>query len=156
MAATRPTSLDFKILPATEVDCPTIATVESISNWNSGKTKPESNVSRVLFGAPGDESFRAKDLADKLQNDETMRMWKAVIRDTDSQEKIVAAAIWHFHHEPKEIKDWEDIEWPPERDSAGCNGFIRAAVSVRRKHMSEKKFGRMWPINHDSGGLFQF
>lgn len=83
-------------------------------------------------------------------------MWKAVIRDTDSQEKIVAAAIWHFHHEPKEIKDWEDIEWPPERDSAGCNGFIRAAVTVRRKHMSEKKFGRMWPINHDSGGLFQF
>jgi hypothetical protein len=143
MAASKSSSLDFKILPATVADCATVATVEAISNCNPSKTEPKNNFALVLFGPTGDSSFRAKDLANKVENDKTARIWKAVISDGNNQEKIVAISLWHYYLEPQVIEDWKDIEWPAGAHQEGCNTLLRLSVAMRKKHMSEKKFGRM-------------
>ncbi|CEJ61483.1 hypothetical protein PMG11_10016 [Penicillium brasilianum] len=143
MAASKSSSLDFKILPATEADCATVATIEAISNCNASKTEPKNNLSLVLFGPPGDSSFRAKDLASKLENDKTARIWKAVISDENAQEKIIAISLWHYYVEPKVIEDWKDIEWPAGAHQEGCNTFLRTTVAMRKKHMSGKEFGHL-------------
>lgn len=140
-------SLDFKILPATEADCATIASIEAISNCEASKTKPENNISRVIFGPSNDTSLRAKDLLDKLQNDKSMQMWKVVISDDNGEDKIIALSIWHYYLEPKVIEDWKDIEWPPTAHAEGCNAYIRSATAMRKKHMSGKIFGRRWLFN---------
>ena len=147
MADSQRRSLDYKILPATEADCVAIASIEATSNCLASKTKPENNLSRVLFGTSSDVSPRAKDLLDKLQNDKSMQMSKVVISDANGEEKIIALSIWHYYPEPKEIEDWKDIEWPPTAHGDGCNSYIRSAVAMRKKHMSGKIFGRKWLLN---------
>jgi hypothetical protein len=141
MAASRP-ELDFEVLAATESDCVAFATIEDISNSEASKTDPRNNISLVLFGPPGDTSARAKDLADKLQNDKSAHIWKAVITDSNGQEKIVAVSLWHFYLEHKVIEDWKDIEWRPTANQEGANLFLRSAVAMRKKYMSGKIFGR--------------
>jgi hypothetical protein len=142
MATSRPTSLDYKVLVATEADCASIAKIEAISNCEASKTNPKNNISLVLFGPPDDASFRTKDLANKIQNDKSAHIWKAVITDADGQEKIIAFTLWHFYLEPKVIDDWKDIEWPSTANQEGCNLFLRSTVAMRKKHMSGKIFGR--------------
>lgn len=141
MATSRP-ELNFKILAATESDCAAFARIEDISNSNASKTDPRNNISLVLFGLPSDTSARTKDLADKLQNDKSAHIWKAVITDSDGQEKIIAVSLWHFYLEPKVIDDWKDIEWRPTANQEGANLFLRSAVAMRKKYMSGKVFGR--------------
>lgn len=141
MAESRP-KLDYKVLVATEADCAEFARIEDISNCEASKTDPRNNISRVLFGPPSDTSARTKDLVDKLENDKSAHIWKAVITDSNGQEKIVAVALWHFYLEPKVIDDWKDIEWRPTANQEGANFFVRSAVAMRKKYMSGKVFGR--------------
>ncbi|KAF3401931.1 hypothetical protein F1880_009790 [Penicillium rolfsii] len=142
MAASR-LELDFKILVATEADCAAFAEIEDISNCNASKTHPRNNLSIVLFGPPGDTSFRTKDLADKIRNDNSARIWKAVLTDSEGQDKIVAFSLWHFYLEPKVIDDWKDIQWRPTANQEGANLFLRSAVAMRKKYMSGKVFGHL-------------
>lgn len=142
MVTSKPSSLDFKIVPATEADCATVAKVEATSNCDASKTEPKNNISLVLFGPPSDSSFRAKDLANKVENDPSARIWKAIISDENGQEKIIAISLWHYYLEPKVIEDWKDIEWPAGAHQEGCNTFLRTTVAMRKKYMSGKIFGR--------------
>ncbi|KAJ5152732.1 uncharacterized protein N7482_009210 [Penicillium canariense] len=141
MAVSSSSSLQFKVLPATEEDCAAMAMVETVSNCAASKVKPEHNLACVLFGPPGDTSVRTKDFIDKLQNDKTARMWKAVTTDPEGQEKVVALSLWHFYLEAVPIEDWKDIEWPASANSDGCNKFFRDVVAMRKKHMTERRFG---------------
>lgn len=133
--------MQFKILPATEEDCYTLAKIEAIANTQSSKTSPERNVTRILFGPPNKSSheFRAKGLLEKLNNDKESRMWKAVV-DEDGQEKIVAWAHWFFYTEPPTI-EWKDIEWPAPINGAGANELLRNGHALRAKYMCGKSFG---------------
>ncbi|KAJ5771976.1 hypothetical protein N7520_002505 [Penicillium odoratum] len=136
-----PTSIAFKILPATEDDFLALARVESISNDTVSKTPIEANVSRIMFGPPNEENhrFRAKGLADKLQKDPTMRNYKAVVEE-DGKEKIVAWAEWNFYTEVEPIKDWVDIDWPATANGAACNDIIGKFTALRQKYMSGKRY----------------
>lgn len=148
MSVSRPSSVEFTILPATENDCDALAEIEAVANGQTNKGKPESNLPRVIFGPPSKASqdFRAKDLLDKLKNDKFTRMWKAVVNDGNGKEKIAAWAHWYYYTEPQPI-EWKDIEWPEPVNSDGANEYIGKAHAIRGKYMSGKKFAcRSLPV----------
>lgn len=121
-------------------DCLTLANIEAVANHEASKAKPDSNIARILLGPPGDQSFRTKDLVDKMRNDPTLRIWKVVI-GSEGEEKIIAYAFWNFYTEAKPIEEWKDIDWPAQANRDGCNQYMASVVAMRKKHMSGRKFG---------------
>lgn len=142
MTISNPKRVEFKIHPATEEDCYTLAEIEAIANTTPTKTDPSQNPMKIIFGPPSKSSheFRAKGLVDKLKDDRDSRMWKAVISDENGSEKIVAWAHWFFYNEPPTI-EWNDIEWPAPINGEGANEFLRNGHALRAKYMTGKRFG---------------
>lgn len=142
MTVSNPSRMQFKILPATEADCTTLAEIEAIANTETNKGSPEESIPRIIFGPPakGAIEFRAQGLVDKLNNDKESRMWKAVISGENGSEKIVAWAHWFFYTEPPTI-EWKDIEWPAPIKGDGANELLRNGHALRAKYMSGKRFG---------------
>lgn len=145
MAESKPSKVQYKILPGGVDDCSAFGHIEVVAFNDLVKEKSESSLYRFLFGPATEESqeFRAKDFVDKINESPTARFWKVVTSDPDdpSQEKIIAGAIWYFHTEPFAPKVWEDIEWPAFVNGAACNQFLKDLTGVKRKHMQGKRFG---------------
>ncbi|KAJ5261270.1 hypothetical protein N7478_011865 [Penicillium angulare] len=136
----------FRILPATEKDCPGLATVEVLS-FNDVKNEPlENAIVRIMLGPPTEQciEFRTKSFIDRFQTHPATRFWKAVVDDVNEQncEKIVACGLWKFFLKPEKIPDWKDItEWPLDVSPNACNEFTGAITEMRRKHMDETCYG---------------
>ena len=141
MGSSAPNSVKFQILPATEDDFVALASVESIANHNMIKTKPENNITIIMFGSPKEESWqnRAKGLIETLQKDPSSRHYKAVVEESDGSQKIIAWANWFFKTDDSEIEDWKDIEWPPSANAAAANLIIGELRRARKKHMGSKR-----------------
>ncbi|KAL1967794.1 hypothetical protein VTN77DRAFT_2483 [Rasamsonia byssochlamydoides] len=148
--------LQVTVLPATQADCLTLAQIESIafhstSNHNNGNNSSAddsgrpSTLARVMFGPPTAEghAFRAKDLAEKMQTDPSLRVFKAVVNvdaRKEEQHKIVAWAGWHYYFDPQPIEEWQDKEWPGSWSPQACNDFFGTIARKRNQYMGEKRY----------------
>lgn len=137
----QPDTIHFEILPATEQDSSTLASIESTANDEANKARLSQNLSRVLFGPPckTTQDFRAKDLTEKMQTDKSARFWKAVISHGEDKGKVVAWTQWYFYTEPQDI-EWEEIEWPAPVNAKAANEVIGDGFAVRKGYMSGKRF----------------
>lgn len=60
-------------------------------------------------------------------------------------EKIVACALWCFYHQPEKVADWKDTtDWPSTANVAACNELIGELHALKKRHMDEKCYGRMY------------
>lgn len=141
MGSTESNDANIEILPATEDDFVTLASIESIANDMMTKTQPTGNISKIMFGPPseGNWEHRAKGLVEKMQKDPNAKIYKAVIKQSDGQSKTIAWSNWYFNTEGSKIDDWKDIEWPPSTNAVAANEIIGSLTRLRQKYMSEKK-----------------
>lgn len=149
MAAVRPPSIDFQILPATEDDCLALAKVEALAFDNAKKETPGSNTFQIMFGSCSEVgcAFRQQNFLEKMKEDATAYLWKAVINDGNGQEKIIGWATWHFFTEPKTVEPLkQDIPWPPTANADACNEFIGDVAMARKRHMDGKEFACKSPL----------
>lgn len=142
-----PISLQFRILPATEDDCHELAKIEATALANV-KNEPQNALWGITIGPPTEESiaFRTKNFIDTLQKEST-KFWKAVVPDEalPSGEKVVACALWCFYHQPEKIADWKDTtDWPSTGNVEACNELIGELNMLKKRHMDEKCYGRMY------------
>lgn len=167
------TPLQVTILPATEADSLALAQIESIafssSSQNNSNNDSDSNASSslgyIMFGPPSAEgqAFRAKDIAEKIRTDPTLKVWKAVIDSNDNDDekeeegkkKIVAWAAWHLYHDPWPGQEWQDKEdWPGARNPQACNDFFGAIARKRSQYMGGKRYACIPHIIHHSVTFF--
>lgn len=138
--------LPFRILPATEKDCPDLAKIEVISFNNVISEPPENAILKIMLGPPTEEliSYRTKSFVDRLKTHPATRFWKAVIDDENEPngEKIVACALWKFFTKSEKIADWKPItEWPLSISPDACNEIVEEITAMRRTYMDEKCYG---------------
>lgn len=144
MGAVRPPKLDFRVIPATEEDCMTLAQIQAIAYDNAKKDSPETNIYQRMFGSYNEEvnKFREQGILGKMRQDPTAHFFKAVTQDENGQEKIMGWTLWFYFTNPK-IVEFSKIEdqWPSTANVDCANEFIGDSTLVRAKYMSGKRFG---------------
>ncbi|KAJ5116736.1 hypothetical protein N7456_001084 [Penicillium angulare] len=141
-----PTRPQFRVLPATEKDCPGMARVEVLSFSDVVNEPQENSIVRIMLGPPTEQCIevRTKNFIDRFRTHPATRIWKAVVDDENEAdgEKIVACGLWKFFTTPEKIPEWKDItEWPLEVSPDACNEFAGAITEMRRKYMDNKSYG---------------
>ncbi|KAJ5930975.1 hypothetical protein N7466_006468 [Penicillium verhagenii] len=136
--------LPFRLIPATEDDCPTLARIEATA-LASTKNEPVNVLWYTTFGPPTEEgiAYRAQNFSDALKSSPSNKIWKAVIADPDSPtgEKIVGFSLWCFYTEPEYMPEWKGMEWPSTANAVASNELIGELNALKKRHMDGKCYG---------------
>jgi len=144
MGAIPPPRVEFKVIPATEEDCMTLAQTQAIAYDNAKKDTPETNIYQRMFGSYSDEvnAFREQGFVNKMQQDPTAHFFKAVTQDANGQERMMGWTLWYYFTEPKIVEHFKiETPWPSTANVDCANEFIGESTLVRAKYMNGKRFG---------------